>query len=492
MNSETPPMRDDAPTWRRFWFVAGALTAAKILTLIFTPLGLGPDEAQYWYWSRDFDFGYYSKPPLIAWAIAMTTAIFGNADWAARLSAPLFHLGTAALLCASATKLFGRRPGFWTGLSWLLMPGVILSSFIIATDAPLLFFWSAALYLLIRIIEAPSLSIADFARLGAMIGLGMMSKYAMIYFPVALTLCLFVPPLREKLLRPPLLATALVALLIFTPNLLWNAQHEFQTLSHTAANAQWSSGLFKPLKLLEFLGGQFAVFGLIPFAALIWIAAKRQNWSNDNRILLLLIFTLVPLAVVSGQAFLSRAHANWAAAAYPAGMLLVTGLLLRHGKEFLVKLSAGIHAVAFAAFTCGVLMPSLIDSAGLARSAKDLRGWKAQTDAIIAYAPGYDAVLIDDRYLMGEMLYHQQNSPVELAAIDANGSIDNHFEAFRGFDPTRMKRVLFVTSRDDAAHVEYRFNTIIPLGIVEATPGKGQVRRYTLYEASDYFGPGAD
>jgi len=90
------------------------------------------------------------------------------------------------------------------------------------------------------------------------------------------------------------------------------------------------------------------------------------------------------------------------------------------------------------------------------------------------------------------MLYHQQNSAVEIAAIDPNASIDNHFEAFRGFDPARMKRVLFVTTRDDAAHVDYRFRNIAPVAVVEAAPGRDQHRRYTLYELSEYFGPGVD
>jgi hypothetical protein len=325
-----------------------------------------------------------------------------------------------------------------------------------------------------------------------MIGLGLMAKYAMVYFPICLALCLLFKPLRTKLLRPPLLAAALIAIFLFAPNMIWNAQHDFQTLSHTAANAHWSEGLFKPMKLLEFTGGQFAVFGIIPFGALLWVIYNKNDWRQDRAKILLAVFSLTPLVIVAAQAFLSRAHANWAAAAYPAASLWVTAFLLQHGKVFLVKANAGLHAILVALFTAGVLFPGLIDWAGFSSAVKDLRGWKDQTKEIMSYAPGYDAVLIDDRYLMGEMLYHQPNSAVELAAIDPNASIDNHFEAFRGFDPARMKRVLFVTTRDDAAHVDYRFRTITPLGAVEAAAGKGETRRYRLYELSGYFGPDAE
>ncbi len=477
-----------APLWRNFWVIASVVTGLRVLTLILTPLGIGPDEAQYWFWSQDFDVGYYSKPPLIAWAIGLTTGLFGNADWAVRLSAPFFHLGAASFLYLAAKQLYDKRTAFWTGLGWLLMPGVLLSSFIMATDAPLLFFWSAGLFFLARIATGPAARINDFAALGGAIGLGLMSKYAMIYFPAALALLLLSKPFREKLLTPQLALTALIAATLFAPNIVWNAQHDFQTLSHTADNADWGAQLFHPLAFLEFFGGQFAVFGIIPFTALIYILAQRSTWRINNRDFLLVVFTLTPLLIVSAQAILSRAHANWAAAAYPAALMLVTGWLCRDKHESVLKLSAGIHAVLFAAFTIGVLSTTLIERAGLSSAVWDLRGWKAQTDEIMSYAPGYDAVLVDDRYLIGEMLYHQKGSPIEIAAIDPNASTDNHFEAFRPFDPDRMKRVLFVTTREDDAHVDYRFHDIKRLGQVTAKPGAGQIRSYTLYELSGFYG----
>ena len=65
--------------WRRqpamcVGLAIAALVLVRIISVIATPLEIGPDEAQYWRWSRTLDWGYYSKPPLIAWAIALTTA----------------------------------------------------------------------------------------------------------------------------------------------------------------------------------------------------------------------------------------------------------------------------------------------------------------------------------------------------------------------------------------------------------------------------------
>src|SRR5258705_12245677 len=77
-----------------------ALTLVRLVTLFSTPLELYPDEAQYWLWSRTLDFGYYSKPPVIAWAIWATTRLGGDAEAWVRLSAPIFQAGSSLIVFA--------------------------------------------------------------------------------------------------------------------------------------------------------------------------------------------------------------------------------------------------------------------------------------------------------------------------------------------------------------------------------------------------------
>ena len=45
----------------------------RLFALYFAKTDLFFDEAQYWLWSRDLAFGYFSKPPLIAWLIRLAT-----------------------------------------------------------------------------------------------------------------------------------------------------------------------------------------------------------------------------------------------------------------------------------------------------------------------------------------------------------------------------------------------------------------------------------
>ncbi len=490
-----PNPKQDYQIFASFWFWAAAATALRILVLIVSDANLGPDEAQYWFWSRDLDFGYFSKPPMIAWAIAATTAVFGNAEWAVRLSAPIFHLGAGAFIYHTAKVYFDPRTAFWAGIGWLTLPGVILSSFVITTDAPLLFFWSGGLYFLFRIIaqstsgqEQPTL--LDYSGLGIMIGLGVLSKYAMLFFIAALSISAVIsPPVRKALIKPGSLITVLIAAGLATTNIFWNAANDFQTLSHTAANANWSASLFQPAKLVSFLTQQFAVAGIIPFAVLLFAAVRwRPPLATRWKMTTLLVFALTPLAIVAAQAFISRAHANWAAAAYPSTILFVTVWLFRQRADAFVKASIGLHGLFFLAFCVAITNFALVDRAGLSPATQEIRGWREQSTAIAAMADGYDAIVIDDRALMGAMLYYQQASPVEIVMIDPNNNVDNHYEAFKAFDPDKHKRVLFVTTRDDDMHVSYRFATRSALGSQTVALGSSLARTYHLFDISDYHG----
>src|SRR5689334_21236050 len=105
-----------------------ALTLARLVVLFRTPLELYPDEAQYWLWSRTLDFGYYSKPPVIAWAIWATTALGGDAEPWVRLSACLFQGAATVVVFLIGRRLYGPATGLAAAALYGLMPGVQLSA----------------------------------------------------------------------------------------------------------------------------------------------------------------------------------------------------------------------------------------------------------------------------------------------------------------------------------------------------------------------------
>lgn len=476
---------------RRFLTLALALTAGRVAALIAGHPNLGPDEAQYWFWSKTLAFGYYSKPPFVAWAIAATTALFGEAEWAVRLSAPFFQFGAGVFVFLTARRLADETAAFWSGLAWVTMPGVFLSAALITTDGPLLFFWSAALYFFTRASSAGELRpYAVAAALGAAIGFGLLSKYAMLFFLPGAALALLAEPARRRAFGtgPALLCAGLATALI-APNLMWNAGNSFQTIAHTAANANWAAGAGHPDKLFNFLGDQFGVAG--PILLLLMIAAGAaalRGAAADHRARLrfLLAFALPALLIVSVQAFIARAHANWAAVAYPSAVIAATILAMSaRWPRRAMQASLGLHLIAGAAFLAGFSNAALADAAGASSLFKRLRGWDAHGADVARLAHRYDAVLSDDREVMGELLYYARSAP-RIVAWNPNARIDNHYEAFNAFDPARDRRLLYVTTNAEAAPLNNAFGAVTPLGASVARMTAARDRTLYLFEVSDY------
>lgn len=411
----------------------GLLCLLRVGLLFGTYLDLYPDEAQYWLWSRELDFGYYSKPPMIAWLIHLSTLIGGNSEPFVRLFAPFLHLGSALLLWGAGRKLFDETTGLIAAVIYSLMPGVILSSAVISTDAALMFFLALTLYFYADFLKADTErpQIRTALWMGLSFGGAFLSKYACVYFLIgAAAHALFVPEVR-KLWSFKRIAVFIGAfLLLLSPNLYWNATHGFQTVSHTADNANWQLGsLFNPLSLLRFWRDQFGVFGPLPFGLLILALAGlsvhawpilRRDIDNPTRTALigLICLTLPPLIFVSVQAFLSRANANWAASAYVPASLLVSALLtqgfgvaLRTHKAMRWSLVAGavFQVGILVIFMLGTLTPELTRALGMSNTVKRARAWESTTLAIINEAqkgPLPSAIAVDNRNVYNAVAYY--------------------------------------------------------------------------------------
>ncbi|MBC6983749.1 glycosyltransferase family 39 protein [Caulobacter sp. 17J80-11] len=458
--SSTSILRDP---WRTTLAFVGVLTLVRLVVLFTTPLELYPDEAQYWLWSRELDFGYYSKPPMIAWLIHLTTAIGGNDEAWVRLSSLFLHAGAALALFQVGRTLYDARTGLWSAVLYSLMPGVVLSSGLVSTDASLLFFLSLTLWAYARLVTAAD----DRGRLtaalgmGAALGLAFLSKYAALYFLAGL--------LAHAVISREARAawnwkTGLAALAAFAvvaaPNVIWNAHHGFATVAHTADNANWHAGdLFHPAELLDFVVGQFGVFGPVAFGVLgvgVWMLLRGREAASAPADKLLACMALPPLIFVAIQALLSRANANWAAAAYVAGSVLVAAWLVRwHARRTLTTAVATQGVIAAVIMIIGAF-PPLGDAIGAANTFKRVRGWEAMTREVTARAEreqadaGLGAVAVDDRFLFNSLAYYGRdwfgkNGHPGLRAWVRTAAPRSHAETFAPLTPADGPRVLAVS-----------------------------------------------
>jgi len=441
-----------------FGVVLIALTAGRIWALFHNPVGLYFDEAQYWMWSRTFDWGYFTKPPLVAWVIGATTSLFGDAEWAVRLGAPLAHAVAALAMFGLGRAMYGAWPGFWAGFGWLMLPGVFFSSALISTDALLLPLWAIALFAMWRMMNTRAWIWA--IVMGAAVGLGLLAKYAMLYFFLCTALAAWwMPPVREALGRGRGILAAIIALAILTPNIIWNVQNGFATARHTASNARLDSELFNIDELFEFLGGQFLVFGPLLFLVLLWLIWRswRRSTGLQDQDKFLLAYILPPLVFVSIIAFVSRANANWAAVAFPAIVVWVTGSLFatRGGRRVLV--AATMINIAIGA----VMMSTALDpvSSNRFKGVRTARAWDetARQIAVRAVAqpgePPFTAVMVDDRTTFFELSYywrHARRAGTPLPPLRMWRLYDDPHNSAEATDPMRPEeggRVLVVHLR---------------------------------------------
>jgi hypothetical protein len=467
---------------RNMLYAVFAVTAARLLWLAAGQTDLYPDEAQYWFWSLHPALGYYSKPPMVAWLIALTTALFGDSEFAVRLAAPLLHYATALIVFELARRLYDARIAAWSAVAYATLPGVTASSIIMSTDAPLLTCWAIALYAFVRAREAGGER--WWLAVGAAAGLGLLAKYAMAYWLVSALIFLLMFRDERRHIGRFLAATGL-ALVTYAPNFVWNLTHGLASYRHTEDNASLHGTLFHPESFLEFFGSQFGMFGPLLFAALVLIVVTARRALADRRAALLASFTLPTLAMMFVVSFLSRAQPNWSAPAYVAATALVVAWLLGRERQAIVAASIALHVAAAA------LLLELKPLAAEARydlPAKydplhRLRGWRRLGDTVgreLLMHRG--AVLLsDDREDMAALLYYMRPRPIDWLKWNGDGGVHDQFDLTA--DPSRFigRDFLLVSHMpENTARILERFNGAGPIEHVIISLGGGEARTYTV------------
>lgn len=463
----------------------------RIWALRYNATDLFFDEAQYWFWGQEPAFGYYSKPPLIGWIASLTSAVCGDSTFCVRLPSPLLHTVTATIIYLIGRRLHGPMVGFWAALTFATLPGISLSSAILSTDVPLMLGWALALWGFVALLETDDWW--PTAALAAGIGIGLNAKYAMAFFFLSAAVYLAVTPYARKLLSDARLWVGVgVGILAIAPNLAWNLSHSFATFSHTADNAKWGGGLINVGKALEFIGSQFGVFGPILFAALIAITIRawREGLTEPDR--LLLSFTLPVLLIITVQAFLSRAHANWAAVAYVAGSILVPAVLLRHDAGRWLKSSLALHLAIIVVLSAGLAFAGRFTLPGIGDPFQRLVGWKGIADdaeALLKAARDrgtpFRAVMTDDRPITAELIYYMRHDPTPVLAWQEGARPLDHYELTRPFRDPAQVPVLFVSTRPNADQILSRFGRVTPI-VEKAVPaGLGPPRLVRFISLSE-------
>ena len=476
------------------WFVLTAAVVGGVLALrlAVNALGLNPahfDEAQYWAYGQELDWGYFSKPPLVAAAIRATTDAFGDTLFALRLSAPLAHALVAWMIFLTGARLWDGRTGFWAAAGYTLAPGVAFSSMLATTDPLLMAAWAVALYTLVRGLGGGGAG--WWVASGVAIGLGLLAKYTMLAMPLATLAFLALAPEAERRDWRGFAVACATGLLVFAPNIAWNAAHGFPTLAHVLEDADPGQGYLNPGELAAFAGAQLAVIGPPFFLALIPALFARAEWRRDWGMRLVLWQCWLLLGAMLVLALATRANGNWAAPAYVAGALVAARWLLRSGwRGWLtaqLAIGAAVMVVLWSAAGLYAARPAALPAfADPFRKARLGPVFCARALGAME-AEGAEVLLSQSRHRLSECMFEGGLGWDAVAVWNPALEPANHHELVSTLRPGDRRRMILAVSRG-APEIAARFERARPIAEGEIATHRDRAVPYSLWVVEGFRG----
>ncbi|NLF24692.1 MAG: glycosyltransferase family 39 protein [Deltaproteobacteria bacterium] len=248
-----------------------------VLTVVLRILYMGlvnliPEEAYYWKYAQNLDYGYLDHPPLVALSIYVGELAAGTSEFGVRILA-MFWWSAAAFFIYKLTELiYGSKAAVASILLWSLLPFYFAVGFFMSPDAPLVTFWAAGTYFLFRILVLGEVRFWWVA--GLCLGLGFLGKYSIALLGFSAVVFMIIDPAaRRQFLSPSPYLAGLLALLCASPVLYWNWQHDWASLAFQSVGRLNAESEFSLPSLLAFL-----LLTLMPAGVIIFGFAFKR-WS---------------------------------------------------------------------------------------------------------------------------------------------------------------------------------------------------------------------
>ncbi len=463
-----------------------SLTIFRLLYI--KSFNLCPDEAYYWDWSRNLSLSYYTHPPMVAYIIHIFTLLGRDSEFWVRLGAVILSLGVSILIYLLARDIFkSERIAFFSALFLNITLGFTIGALIITPDAPLVFFWMLSLYFLYKASERGNKSCWYF--LGVAVGLGLLSKYTMFLFLPCALLFLLLSKKNGKWLKckEPYLALV-IALLIFTPVIVWNYQHDWVSFAK-----QLSHGLGRKgssfLNLGIYFGSQLGVVSPFLFFGLLWAMIKGLRLGVKEKrdsLLLLSCFSLPIFLFFAFTSLRSKVEANWPAMGYLSAIVLLSGFLFAIEKKrkrislllliFLTSLSFTILAHSFP------LLPPKI------KPVNQLYGWKElgkEVSKLKKEMPEESFIFTPRHQLAAEVAFYT-NEKYQTYEMDSQYGKDY----WVNIDFLKGKDALFVTYNDydELSFVSSHFASLKKEKDIPIFRKKKKIKVFSIYRCHNYLG----
>jgi 4-amino-4-deoxy-L-arabinose transferase-like glycosyltransferase len=315
-------IKPDSTAFRQWLAVAALIAALTALRVIYASvIDLRTDEAYYWTWSKENVLSFLDHPPMIAWFIRFGTAIFGDTNLGVRFAGILAMLIMQLLLADIVRRVTHDVRAIVLAV---LMPeaalyyGLLMAK--VSPDVALIPFAVAMMWALIRLNES-----GDgrwWLAAGVFAGLALLSKFTVVMLIPAVAAFMLVPDWRRRwLLSPYPWLAALIAVVLFLPVLIWNAQHDWASFRFQLVRATATHGL-SLRTVADFIGLQLGLAGFILLPVVlsaVALTAWRGYLRGDAVAVLLSTAVVVPFGYFFWKSLTLRVGDTWPMFIWPAG-----------------------------------------------------------------------------------------------------------------------------------------------------------------------------
>lgn len=247
-----------------------------IFTLYYTNYGIFRDELYYIACASRPAFGYVDQPPLSIWVLAAWKFFLGDSLFVLRLLPAFISSITIFFLGLFTFRLNGGKSAVIIAMVTFMFSPIFLGmTTIYSMNVFDFFFWILAAYIFLRITESDNSSL--WYILGVLIGLGLLNKTSMLWLGAGVFIGTVFTPLREELKTKHPYIAAGIALLIFSPYIIWNLTHDMAHLEFMRNAAQRKYGGLTPVSFILDM-----ILILNPLSFLIWIPGLIYYFFNKN------------------------------------------------------------------------------------------------------------------------------------------------------------------------------------------------------------------
>ncbi|MDD7911365.1 glycosyltransferase family 39 protein [Pseudovibrio exalbescens] len=464
--------------------VVAALSVARLATGM--NIGLVEDEAYYRLWGLYPALGYYDHPPMVGWWIWLGQSLVGDTALGVRLISILSAAIGSVFLWRTAVLLFDERVAGWSVL--LLNASILVGvgSLISTPDAPSVLFWGMALWALAELHH--SQNPYWWLVVGVCAGFGLLSKYSVLFLGVGIVLwLLWVPQNRRHFLTWQLWAGGALAVLVFSPVLIWNANHEW--ISFTKQFGRVVAREYTLKYIGEYVG---AVAGLLnPLIFILAVAGAVplfKGFMRKDSVGSLLLLTILPFLVyLTLHSFHSRVQGNWPAPLYPTFALFAAFAIARASA----KRAAWHEKLAFGALGLGFIAAFLVyihalyplyDGLGRKDPTHQLRGWQEIGAAVEELALASDAewVITSSYGMTGQLSNALKRSG--LGVYQFNERL-RYAMIPEGLQEPKGERLLYVVEerRDRSSELEKYFEKVERLTEIPRKTGSARIEGIRIY-----------